>query len=41
MRVCKMGRGREKEREKIPSRLLAVSAKPDAGLKLTNPEIMA
>ena len=34
------GGGAEREGEKIPSRLCAVSAEPDAGLKLTNPEIM-
>ena len=36
----KWGRGREREKERIPSRLQAVSAEPDAGLKLTNCEIM-
>ena len=37
-----MSRGgqRERERERIPSMLLAVSAEPDAGLELTNCEIM-
>ena len=34
------GRGRERGRERIPSRLHAVSAEPDAGLELTNCEIM-
>ena len=34
------GRGRERGRERIPSRLLTVSAEPDAGLQLTNREIM-
>ena len=33
-------REREREAERIPSRLLTVSAEPDAGLKLTNREIM-
>ena len=36
--TCKQGRGREGE--KIPSRLQAVSAEPDAGLDPTNGEIM-
>ena len=36
----RQGRSREREREKIPSRLCAVSAEPDEGLKLTNREIM-
>ena len=31
---------RERERERIPSRLLIVSTEPDAGLHLTNYEIM-
>ena len=31
---------RETERERIPSRLCTVSAKPDAGLELTNREIV-
>ena len=36
-----MGEGqRERERERIPSRLCSVSAEPDAGLELTNREIM-
>ena len=34
------GAGRETERERIPSRLRAVSAKPNAGLSLTNREIL-
>ena len=34
------GRGREKGKERIPSRLLAVSAEPDAELQLRKPEIM-
>ena len=37
---CAWGRGREKGREKIPSRLCTVSAEPEAELKLTNREIM-
>ena len=36
-RVCKQGKGRG---ERIPSRLSSVSAKPEAGLDLTNYEIM-
>ena len=31
------GGERERERERIPSRLHPVSAEPDAGLELTNP----
>ena len=35
------GRGKERETEsKVGSRLGAVSTKPNAGLELTNPEIM-
>ena len=34
-----MGEG-ERKRERIPSRVHAISAEPDAGLELTNPEIM-
>ena len=34
-------RERGREREKIPSRLYAVSAEPNAGLKLMNGDIMA
>ena len=34
------GRGRERGRERIPSRLCAVRSKPHAGLNLTNLEIM-
>ena len=33
-------RERERERESIPSRLCTVTKEPDAGLKLTNSEIM-
>ena len=33
-------RERERGRERIPSRVCAVSAEPDAGLDLTNDEIM-
>ena len=32
--------GAEREGERIPSRLHTVSAKPDAGLKLENRELM-
>ena len=39
--ACKLGKGREKETERIPSRLHAVIAEPDAGLDLVNREIMA
>ena len=36
-----MGKGqREKERERIPSRLHAVSAEPDTGLEPTSREIV-
>ena len=35
------GRGREKGRERIQSRLHAVGAEPDAGLELTNHKIMS
>ena len=35
-----MGRGRETGRERIPSRLWAVSTKPNVGLDLRNHEIM-
>ena len=44
--VFERGRAREREnrqrerRERIPSRLYTVSAKPDTGLELTNHEIM-
>ena len=31
---------RDRERERIPSRLRAINAEPDAGLRLTNREIM-
>ena len=34
------GRGRERGRERIPSRFHAASAEPSAGLKLTNREIV-
>ena len=34
------GRGRETGRDRIPSRLLSVNAERDAGLNLTNHEIM-
>ena len=39
-RECKQERGRERGRERIPSGLYTVSTEPDAGLKLTNHEIM-
>ena len=39
-RKREQGRGRERRRERIPSRLHAVSTEPDAGLKLTHSEIM-
>ena len=34
------GGGAERERERLPRRLCAVSTEPDAGLNLTNHEIM-
>ena len=34
------GRGRKRGKERIPSRLHAVSTEPDAGLEPTNREIM-
>ena len=37
---CEQGRGRERGRERIPSRLYAVSTEPDAGLGLMEWEIM-
>ena len=33
--MCKWGRGKERGRERIPSRLHTTSAEPDAGLQLT------
>ena len=33
-------RDRDRERKRIPSRLRTVSTEPDAGLELTNREIM-
>ena len=39
-RVSEGGAERERERERIPNRLSAVSTEPDVGLKLTNREIM-
>ena len=36
----KQGRGRKKGRERIPSRLQAVSIEPDMGLQPTNGVIM-
>ena len=38
--VCTWKGQRERGRERIPSRLQVISAKPDAGLKPTNCEIM-
>ena len=37
---CKQGRGRERRRQRIPSRLRAVSVEPDQGLGPRNCEIM-
>ena len=39
-RERKQGRGRERRRETIPSKLSAVSTETDAGLKLIHCEIM-
>ena len=39
-REHKQGRGKEGGRERIPSRLHAVSTEPNAGLKPTNDEIV-
>ena len=39
-RESKQGRGRETGRERLISRLHAVSAEPDLGLKLTNCEMV-
>ena len=36
----KQRRGRERGRERIPSRLCAVSTEPNTGLEVTNREIM-
>ena len=36
----KQGRGRDRGRESIPSRLWALSTEPDVGLELMNCEIM-
>ena len=39
--LVRVGEGqRERDRERIPSRLCAVSMEPDVGLELTNPKIM-
>ena len=38
--MWELGRGRERETEKIPSRLPTVSTEPNAGLEPTNHEIM-
>ena len=35
-----MGRGRERGSKRIPTKLHAVSAEPDAGLELGNHEIL-
>ena len=35
-----MGRGRKRDRDRIPSRLCTVSTEPDVELELTNREIM-
>ena len=40
LREREWGRGRERGRERIPSRFHAVSAEPNVGLELTNREIM-
>ena len=37
---CQRRGGAEREGERIPSRLLTVSAEPDTGLEPTNHEIM-
>ena len=39
-RASKQEWGRERERERIPSRLCTVSAEPDLGPELTNHEVM-
>ena len=39
-REHEQGRGSEKGRERIPSRLCAASTEPDIGLELKNCEIM-
>ena len=38
--MIKQGRGRERGRERIPSRLCAVNTEPDVGLEPTNHEIV-
>ena len=40
MCVRERERGRERRRERIPSRLCTVSAEPDGGPDPTNPEVM-
>ena len=40
MCVSRGGAERERERERVPSRLHAVSTEPDMGLDPTNPKIM-
>ena len=39
-RASEQGKGRQRHRERIPSRLPTISMEPDAGLNLTNHEIM-
>ena len=38
--MCEWGKGRERGKERIPSRLYTVSVEPDTWLELTNHEIM-
>ena len=38
--ACEWGRGRERGRQRIPTRLHAVSTEPDAGLEPMSCEIM-
>ena len=37
---CKWGKGKERGRQRIPSRLCTISTEPDAGLERMNCEIM-
>ena len=37
---CKWGKGRERERGRIPRRFRTVSVEPEAGLELTNCKTM-
>ena len=39
-RAHKTGRGRERRRERMPSRLRTVRAEPHMGLELTNHKVM-